>query len=320
VSKLIITRGLSGSGKTTWAKDFCRWEPTYRFRVNRDDLRAMLYGGYAVASGYELEQLVTRVQHDTIRELLRRGKTVVADDTNLVLKHAREFARIAYEEGAQFEVNDSFLSVSVDVCEFRDGQRDSLTRVGKDVIRRQYDRFVKQGLQPVVYTPPAGQEVEPYVAPEYSDGTPVQKCILVDIDGTMALMNGREPYDWARVLEDRPNWPVVNLVKLIRDAAYVQGDESAWEIIFMSGREEVCRTETELWLGDLGFHDHKLFMRPTLPDGQRQPADNIVKLELFNQHIRYAYDVQFVLDDRDQVVEMWRKLGLTCLQVAPGAF
>lgn len=318
MSKLIITRGLSGSGKTTWAKDFCRQVPEERFRVNRDDLRGMLYGGYAVAQGHHFEEIVTEQQQVIIRNLLRRGKTVVADDTNLALKHAREFARIAYEEGAEFEVNDSFLSIPVHVCEFRDGQRDWLTRVGKDVIRRQYDRFVKGGLQPVVYTPPAGQELEPYVAPQYSGGTPVSKCILVDIDGTMALMDGRGPFEWHRVGEDKPNEKVVKLVSWLDDYSDLQYElagEGA-EIIFLSGRDETCRRETTIWLREQGFGAHKLLMRPA-GDNRK---DSIVKLELFNQHIRNDYDVQFVLDDRDQVVEMWRKLGLTCLQVAPGDF
>ncbi|WP_216080453.1 hypothetical protein, partial [Shigella flexneri] len=48
--------------------------------------------------------------------------------------------------------------------------------------------------------------------------------------------------------------------------------------------------------------------------------DSIVKLEMFNEHIRDKYYVDFVLDDRNQVVELWRSLGLTCLQVADGCF
>ena len=313
MAKLIITRGLSGSGKTTWAKDFCRWEPTYRFRVNRDDLRGMLFGGYAVASGYELEQLVTHVQHDTIRRLLGRNKIVVVDDTNLALKHAKALAKLAYEAGALFEVNDSFLSVSVDEAIRRDAARDPLTRVGEEVIRRQYNRFVKQGLEPVVYTPDYGVVPEPYVPVE---GTP--KAIIIDIDGTTALMDGRGPYDWHRVGEDKPNEKVVELVKTLLAHHDEYGTE--FRFIFLSGRDEVCRPETLEWLhkhlGYGSFWGTELYMRPA---GDTR-KDSIVKRELFDRYVRYNYDVQFVLDDRDQVVEMWRLLGLTCLQVAPGAF
>jgi len=48
--------------------------------------------------------------------------------------------------------------------------------------------------------------------------------------------------------------------------------------------------------------------------------DSIVKREIFEEHIKGKYRIQFVLDDRNQVVEMWRQLGLTCLQVAEGDF
>lgn len=48
--------------------------------------------------------------------------------------------------------------------------------------------------------------------------------------------------------------------------------------------------------------------------------DSIVKREMFDEHIRGRYNVNFVLDDRNQVVELWRSMGLTCLQVADGDF
>jgi len=48
--------------------------------------------------------------------------------------------------------------------------------------------------------------------------------------------------------------------------------------------------------------------------------DSIVKLELFDRHVRDYYDIAFVLDDRQQVVDAWRVIGLTVFQVAPGDF
>jgi len=48
--------------------------------------------------------------------------------------------------------------------------------------------------------------------------------------------------------------------------------------------------------------------------------DSIVKREIFDARIRDVWQVKGVLDDRDQVVRMWRALGLTCVQVAPGDF
>jgi hypothetical protein len=48
--------------------------------------------------------------------------------------------------------------------------------------------------------------------------------------------------------------------------------------------------------------------------------DSIVKRRLFEDNIRGKYYIEYVLDDRNQVVDMWRNMGLTCLQVAEGDF
>ena len=48
--------------------------------------------------------------------------------------------------------------------------------------------------------------------------------------------------------------------------------------------------------------------------------DCVIKMEIFEQYINNIYFVEFCIDDRTQVVELWRSLGLTCLQVADGNF
>lgn len=140
------------------------------------------------------------------------------------------------------------------------------------------------------------------------------KTWIVDIDGTLALMGDRSPYDWSRVGEDLPNKPVVRMV----EALIYTGDQ----IVFMSGRMEKCRKQTELWLcsnvaGVYIPDGQQLFMRGD--DDYR--SDEIVKKQLFDEHINGRFDVAGVIDDRDKVVRMWREeLGLTCFQVADGEF
>jgi hypothetical protein len=110
--------------------------------------------------------------------------------------------------------------------------------------------------------------------------------------------------------EDTPIGPIVRLVKDL-----LQVGET---VVFMSGRDESCRAETEAWLAahvDDAFQP-VLHMRPA-GDNRK---DSIVKRDLFEEHIAGRYAVRFVLDDRDQVVAMWRATGLTVLQVADGAF
>lgn len=136
------------------------------------------------------------------------------------------------------------------------------------------------------------------------------RAVLVDIDGTLALnTGGRPPFDWSRVGEDDPNPPVVELVNLIYNAG-------THTVILMSGRDEVCRMQTEMWLSAQRVPYHHLHMRPE-KDNRK---DSIVKEELYRKHVEGRYEVAFVVDDRNHVVAMWRSLGLSCFQVAEGDF
>ncbi len=143
----------------------------------------------------------------------------------------------------------------------------------------------------------------------------MSQAVIVDIDGTVALMGKGEAgrrafYHWDRVGEDDPNRPVIELVGVLRRAGY--------QILFVSGRDEVCREETLRWLDqhDVAAPGEPLWMRR---HKDKRP-DTEVKLEIYKRHIEPSWHVAYVLDDRDAVVAMWRSLGLTVLQVAPGNF
>jgi predicted kinase len=299
---LVITRGLPGSGKTTKARAWVAQDPKGRARVNRDDLRAMLHAG--VWLGFDTEQQIMGVRDGAIAGLLRRGVDVVCDDTNLPQKVARDLVALAARNGAEFEVWD-FTDVPVDVCVARDAARDRV--VGEEVIRDLYGRYVAGRRYPLpVPVAPAAElsAAAPYVPVR---GTP--KAVMVDIDGTVALMSNRSPYDESRVHEDGPNGAVIAAVRAMHAAGY--------QVVFCSGRTEGSRPATERWLRehvDVPFA--ALYMR-AVGDQRR---DSVVKAELFDRHIRYAFDVVAVFDDRQQVVDAWRALGLTVFQVAPGNF
>lgn len=88
------------------------------------------------------------------------------------------------------------------------------------------------------------------------------------------------------------------------------------ELFILSGRDSVCREKTEIWLDRHLRLEHTLLMRP-MKDTR---DDAIVKSEMFDMHIDNQYDVQFVVDDRQKVVDTWREKGLTVFQVADGRF
>jgi hypothetical protein len=137
---------------------------------------------------------------------------------------------------------------------------------------------------------------------------------VFDVDGTLALMDGRSPFDWSRVGEDTPNPPAVEMANALWRAGHM--------IVVVSGRMDSCRAETEEWLDRYGVQYNSLFMRAT-GDVRK---DSEVKAELLGQIIRHyllvgdpATNIR-VVDDRRQCVDMWRRLGLFCAQVAPGEF
>ncbi|QGF20232.1 polynucleotide kinase [Gordonia phage Sixama] len=147
------------------------------------------------------------------------------------------------------------------------------------------------------------------------------KAIIVDIDGTIAHRvpgpDGtiRSPYDYGRVSEDALDAVVAGIVHLHRRFL-------DYDVIMCSGRDDSCYDDTLSWLNRYDIEHDALLMRSTEGDrdAKGKLPDWIVKYRIFNEKIRHNYNVKFVLDDRNQVVQMWRELGLPCLQVAPGDF
>lgn len=299
---LHVTRGLPGSGKTYWAGAWTAEDPEHRVRVNRDDLRVMLDDGRFIPG--VTEQRVIAARDASILALLGKGVDVVCDDTNLRQRVMRDLAKLAQRAGAELEVHD-FTDVPLDLCIDRDAKRDQ--PVGETVIRGMHTRFLKGRALPL---PMPEEPADTGDGPRLYDpkpGTP--KTVLVDIDGTVALMGARSPFDETRVHEDRPNHPVIHVVRAMRLAGH--------RVVFLSGRTAGCYRETADWLRTHVIPDFDaLHMRP-VGDGRK---DAVVKAELFDEHVRDNYDVTCVLDDRSQVVDMWRAMGLTVLQVAEGNF
>ncbi|MBO3736383.1 phosphatase domain-containing protein [Actinoplanes flavus] len=298
MTRLLITRGLPASGKTTFAH---KLQPGV-VRVNRDDLRRMLHGGRLYTQVAEGQ--VTHAQRAAVEALLRARASVIVDDTNLRAKTVREWAEMAARFDASFEVHD-FTDVPVDECVRRDAERPEGDRVGEDAIRRLHSRYLagKNLPLPVPFVERGGPGVVYRPDPE------LPEAVLVDIDGTVALMNGRSPYDWRRVGEDEPNPAVIAAVRAMHAAGHA--------VVFCSGRDAVCRPETEAWL-DLyvGVPYEALFMRA---EGDSR-KDSIVKREIFDREVSERWRIVGVFDDRQQVVRMWRQLGLTVFQVAEGDF
>jgi predicted kinase len=309
MTKLIITRGLPASGKTTKAREWVAADPVRRARVNRDDIRAQLHDSVFVKQSEDTagtERTVQAVRDATISALLKRGIDAVSDDTNLPTRTARDLRRLALLAGADFEVWD-LTDVPYEECLRRNGVREGRANVPEAAMLDMYQRFVRGKAHPLPLPEEAADAdsaVVPYVAPS---GAPT--AVMVDIDGTVALMAGRSPFDETRVHEDTANTAVIEAVRAIHAAGHA--------VIFCSGRTAGCRATTEEWLAQhVAVPYEALHMRA---EGDMR-KDSIVKVEIFDREIREKYNVIAVFDDRQQVVDAWRALGLTVFQVAEGDF
>lgn len=278
---LLCLRGLPASGKTTYAKELAN---KGWVRVNKDDLRAMLNNG---KFSKENESYVLSLRDEIIISSLVQGKNVVVDDTNLDPKHLIAFESIAGEFMADFEIR--FFDVDLSECLQRNRNRPN--PVPEKVIYQMYERYIKK--------PPAKVE--------YDDSK--EECIIVDIDGTLAhISDGRSPYDASRAMNDE----VDDAVSVVTAAMYHHG----YKVIILTGRDGKDRQVTADWLEANGIPYDELYTR----DEGDTRKDAIIKEELYRAHIEKRFNVKFVMDDRNQVVDMWRRIGLKCFQVAEGNF
>lgn len=319
--ELVITRGISGSGKSTKAKAWVAEDPANRRRVNRDNLRMSVYGSYVlepdnVAGGLSVaqkEHYISEIQANAVRNFLRAGYSVIIDDTNLIGKIVRGWYSLAIEFNAKFRVMD--VEVTLDEALKNNAKRASLG--GRDVpihvIERQFKRHTCKPSGQLNKVPPLETNTEKkisvskYIADE---GKP--KAWIFDVDGTLTIAGGRNIYDETLVYNDAPNWPVVNLARTLI--------ESGAQVIITSARSEFCRTDTERWLREVAGIDFSALFLRTVEEQQNKIKDSVVKLRLFDTYIRNEYNIQGVFDDRDAVVALWRDLGLFCAQVNYGNF
>ena len=155
-----------------------------------------------------------------------------------------------------------------------------------------------------------------------------KKTIIFDLDGTLALIDKRRAIstkpngklDWdiffdpKNISLDEPNTPVIKTAQLF----HAQG----FRIVIFSGRSNATYRTTRQWLiqNDVPFDD--LHMRPN--DRDEGGHWHFLSDDKLKQHwldtLVDKDDVFAVFDDRQQVVDMWRRNGLTCFQVADGDF
>lgn len=160
--------------------------------------------------------------------------------------------------------------------------------------------------------------------PSWTHRTP--QWIIFDLDGTLADITHRlhhiqpiDPYadlaeftpDWDKFnhdcYKDQPKSHIVGLAQMAR--------QYGKSIAIFSGRMETAKEQTIKWLEKHGVEYDILEMRKS----KDYRSDVDVKEEMFNKHFE-PKQIWFVVDDRDKVVDLWRRIGLTCLQCQKGDY
>ena len=296
--KILVLQGVPASGKSTFARSLVLKDKSYVI-VSRDAIREAR-GEYWIP---EHEDYISDIEEFEIRSAIKYNLNPIIDATNLNPKTIAKWKNLAEE----LNVNIEFKMFEIDFATAleRDSKRER--SVGKKVLERFFRDYFPNQLK-AYYTDDRLKE------PFYPYNDEKEDCIIVDLDGTVCLHNGRSPYDLTRISEDIPNYPLVRfLQELICNK----------HIIFLSGREgtDQCRQDTINWLtenicsSDFGYK-WELLMR----DKNNFEPDEIIKERIFHKEIEPKYSVLAIFDDRDKVVKMWRSLGLLCNQVYWGNF
>ena len=291
MKKAIITIGVSASGKSTWAQEFAYdqlMKGTSFHIIERDKIRAdILFNRKLTKPGdgvvwakwkWKWENEVTAIADEMLEAAIANEFVhgVIFSDTNLNAERRKALANTLVKKG--FEVEEKFFDISWAEAVKRDTARKN--GVGVSVLADQFARLQKATVK------------------QYKGNPSLPKAVIVDIDGTLAHMNGRSAFAWDRVGEDDVDDEVRDVVAGLKASGY--------KVIVMSGRDGVCRDITVDWMKEMGIQYDEFFIR-TAGDMRN---DGIIKAELFWNNVADRYNVKMVIDDRPQVLRMWRSLGL----------
>ena len=299
--QILILIGAPGSGKSAFARYFLRTEENW-MRLCRDDFRAMQFTTDNM-SNHE-ERLIAEMTDAAIEKLLLKRCNVLIDATHCRKEYLNHYIeRFNHLADISFKVFDVDYSTLAERCDKR------FQNTGKFIPRSVLKKFVKElEVLKKEFDFSPRPKVDIYKSATAQDVS-LPKAVICDLDGTLALIRNRNPYDATHCDEDELNVPVANLLRSFYDNGY--------KILLLSGRTERFHSPTVRFLEKHSVSYHQLWMRKD-NDSRK---DATMKREIFDTEIAGKYFIELILDDRNQVVDMWRKeLQLTCFQVNYGDF
>lgn len=290
--KAILTVGVSASGKSQWAREQSNYiqiesdECREQFLLTRTHLKYNpIYSNMWTAYDFKWENDVKQIFDAKLNEVIKHKCDVIISNTNLNPVARNDLIQLFEDNG--YEVELKYFPVDYKEAIERDKRRQH--SVGSVIINKQWYQWLqlprdKTGI------------------PIYVKDTSKPKTILSDIDGTIARRVSRHPYDWDNVITDEPVDEVVNLINVYGSMGY--------KIIFLSGRDEICRNDTHAWLTKYINHTFDLYMRPH----KSLEADRKIKSDIF-WSLADDYNIEFVIDDRHEVCRLWEDINVKLLNV-----
>ena len=297
-----ILVGAPGSGKTTFSKYWIRTEPNW-MRVSRDDFRLMHFTFDNLS--WEEETGMTKMIEGAVFSLLDAGFNVLFDATHCRSDYIDAIIKTFNHKA---DINFKVFDIPLDELKIRCEERKA--KIGKHIPVGVIERYHRD-LQKLIATFDFSDrpKISETATIAKIQNTELPKAIICDLDGTLSLLNGRNPFDASHCDRDLLNEPVARVLKNYHSLGY--------KILLLSGREDAYKEPTLRFLSMHEIPFDALWMRKA----KDHRKDAIIKKELFDAHIEGQFFVEFVLDDRDQVVDLWRKqMKLTCFQVNYGDF
>lgn len=295
--KLIICRGIPGSGKSTWAHAWVAESPTTRVRLNNDDIRRM-FGPYWIP---EREKLVHDTKYHTALNAMARGFDIVVDNMNLNPKEIEFWNDVVkgfnnIQDGYNYTVEfKDFFDISLEECLERDQRRPN--PVGEKSIREIWKRY-KHFIQTT--------NVERYVDNLVKDDPTKPYCLVVDMDSTLCFNTNKRPWFGEGAAEgmmkDIPNLGVLRLVE-------------SWSgyLVIATGRDTSQAEVTKKWLNKHGIFPDEYYFRM---EGDYRKGVEVKKEQI--EKIAEKYNISAIIDDCQPIVDMYRSMGYTVLQPNTG--
>lgn len=294
--EVIINIGVPASGKSTWTKEFLTKNPGW-VKVSRDDFRYMLKGvGWCDP---KTEKMITYLENQAIVTALANKCNVIIDDTNLKISTIKAFIKLVTEYAS---VSYRVFDVPYKTLLERDAARER--KVGEDVIKKMWKQWMilKDSFD---FQPIPRDKQRHFLVPDFN--SPLPDCVVFDVDGTLALMGNRSPFDWSKVDRDSLNKIVAEHIKFHKSLGR--------KIIIVSGRDESCKKITEDWFDFYGIEFDLFFMRPK----DNYEKDTVIKKRIYENDIKPKYNVLCWYDDRKQVVDQLYELGIFVFNVNQGS-